>query len=94
MTLSMILGVVATKAFEGTPNFLQRWIPLNTSFKSINYKFLKFFLISNSPVLSKLGNLKTPILNPLEKKEKKKKKRKKRRQKQKTKNKKQKQKNQ
>ena len=36
MTLSMVLGAVAAKAFEGTPNFLHRRILFNTCFKHIN----------------------------------------------------------
>ena len=38
MTLSMILGGLAAKAFEGTPNFLQRRVLFNTGFKCIDYK--------------------------------------------------------
>ena len=40
MTLLMIFGTPATKAFVYTPNFLQRKVLFNTSFKCINYKFV------------------------------------------------------
>ena len=36
MTLSMVLGAAAAKAFECTPNFLHRRILFNTSLKHIN----------------------------------------------------------
>ena len=40
MTLSMILGGLAAKSFDSTPNFLLRRVLFNTSYKCIDYNFV------------------------------------------------------